>query len=251
MVLKSRPPSAPSPFRRTLRQQRGIRDWLVGFIVVCLLLAGAVVIGDSAKRWLETLGIFQDRTTETAPIYVSVAGRRLTIPANWIRIPSERDGGEQSQLDLELHFPDLEGYSAQRAASFDDITRNSPIVNLVIRPKQTTTDTAGRLATIYEHFLGEKATDAPEGLVGYRLRPESGLANEVVYFENGSTRPYAVHCQVESSGAELPQSLCLREIHAGDAISVQIRFHKGLLPQWRQMDKDLRRKLGSIGLFTQ
>lgn len=232
--------------------RRGVRDWLMGFLTICAAIIILVLAGDRLWNWVSSLGVLADRTTEAAPVYVTIANRQLSVPANLIRFSYQRDGGTQNRLDLALHWPDFGGYSEAQSADFEKVGNDAPVVYLAIRPRETTTDTAGRLATIYDHFLGNPVGDAPAGLVGYALQPESGLSDENVYFEPGSTSPYAVHCQIaRPAGSDGPEPLCLREIHAGEAISVQIRFHRGLLPHWKEVDQGVKKVLAGIGLFSQ
>lgn len=244
-----------------------IFGWLTGFLAICLAIVGLGFAASQLHDVFAQAGFFADRSDDPTPVSIEIAGRELHVPAKLIRFARQRNGGSLDQLDLAVLWPSLEGYSGARKADFDNVTASSPVIDLTIRPRQTTTDTAGRLATIYHHFFGSEASDAPDGLVGYTLTPDSGLADEIVYFESGSTRPYAVHCQTgvvtavggarpsatapSNAGEIAPPPLCLREIHAGDdALSVQIRYHRPLLKDWKAMDAALRHLLAAIGLAS-
>lgn len=97
-------------------------------------------------------------------------------------------------------------------------------------------------------LLRRSRDPGPRGLVGHRLSEDSGLAGEEVYFEAGSTQPFTIHCLADDgSGYPAP---CLTELHAGEHLSIQIRFRKGLLEDWAAIKKSSRALLASFGVLS-
>lgn len=230
------------------RRQGGPSTWFLRLTTVCLALAGAIVLLDLAISWTAALSDSDGRSADPAPIAVTVGGQRLAIPGNMIRFENQRTGGPQERVDLAVHWPSLSGYDPSLKAAFLDETETAPLLFLTIRKRETATDSAGRLASVYQHFFEGAALPAPAGLVGHRLSEDSGLKGEEVFFEAGSTSPFTVHClAADDSGYPAP---CLTEIHAGDGLSVQIRFRKGLLGDWAGIKKASRALLMTYGLLS-
>ena len=236
------------PQLRRPRQRASAGAWFFRVLTGCLVVAAAMVVGDFAANWFRVNGELDGRATDPTPIAVFVGEQRLLVPGNMFRFENQRNVGPHEHVDLAVHWPTLQGYSAAYRADFLDGSPAAPIMFITIRRRQTATDSAGRLVNVYQHYFEPGALPAPPGLVGRRLSGGTGLAGEEVYFEAGSTMPFTVHCLAED-GSGFPTS-CLTELHAGDDLSVQVRFRRGLLPQWAGMKSALRALLFSYGLTT-
>jgi hypothetical protein len=178
-------------------------------------------------------------------VSIMVGEQRLTIPANMLRFANQRTPEPQERVELAVHWPSLEGYAPALREAFLDGSADAPVLFLSIRARETATDSAGRLASVYRHFLDDTALDAPPGLVGRKLTQDSGLAGEEVFFEAGSTDPFTAHCL--AADADVP-AICLTEVHAGRSLSVQVRFRKGLLADWADIKSATRLMLLRFGV---
>lgn len=230
------------PLRRGL-----VEVWVLRLMTLCLALAGAMFALDAVLQWSTALER-DDVSADPAPVFFTVAGARFLVPGNMVRFADQRAGGEREQVDIAFLWPSFTGYSTDDAAAFADVGADSRVVLLTIRPRLTETDTAGRIAAIYRHYFQPSDSPPVEGLAGYRLDPRSGLADEEVFIEAGSTRPFAAHCTL----GDLPDmpADCIREIHAGETLSVQIRFRRSLLDRWQDLDRGVRALLASFGVLS-
>ncbi|BBE70513.1 hypothetical protein [Oharaeibacter diazotrophicus] len=220
--------------------------WALRVATSCVIVAGGLVLADIVIGWTRTVADIEGRVTDPTPIATFVGDQRLTIPANMFRFENQRVVGPQDHVELAVSWPAFAGFTAESRAAFLDGSADAPVVFLTIRKRDTATDSAGRVANVYQHFFENTALAAPDGLVGHRLGEDSGLAGEEVYYEAGSTRPFTTHCLApDGSGYPAP---CLTEIHAGSDLSVQIRFRKGLLPHWRGIAEGVRGLLLSFGV---
>ena len=245
------PEDDPARFqvRRTKRRPRASSTtWFLRVTTICLAVTGVLVIGNLALSWSQILGDPNGRTVDDAPITLFLADQRLTIPANMFRFADQRTVGPHERIELAVHWPTLEGYSLERRQDFLDGTENAPVLFLTIGRRQTATDSAGRLANVYQHYFDDDRLDAPEGLVGRILNEDSGLYGEEVYFEAGSTDPFTTHC-LAADASNYP-SPCISEIHAGDSLTVQLRFRKGLLADWASIKAASRALLLSFGVTS-
>jgi hypothetical protein len=220
--------------------------WSLRITTTCLIVAGLMVLGDMVLGWTRTFGDVDGRASDPTPIVLFVGEQRLTIPANMFRFENQRNVGPHEHVELAVHFPTLQGYTPERRDDFLDGSSEAPVLYVTIKRRDTATDSAGRLANVYRHFFGDEVLAAPDGLVGHMLNTESGLAGEEVYFEAGSTDPFTTHCLApDGSGYPAP---CLTEIHAGDGMSVQVRFRKGLLPHWAGIKQSVRSLMLGFGV---
>lgn len=237
----------PSRFQvRRPAKRASATVWLLRATTACFIIAGAIVLGDMVLGWTRNFGDLDGRTADPTPMVVFVGGQRLTVPANMFRFENQRTIEPQQQVDLAVHWPSLDGYGPAHREAFLDGSAEAPLLFVTIKKRDTATDSAGRLANVYQHFFQPGALPAPEGLVGRRLSEDSGLGGEEVYFEAGSTAPFTTHCLApDGSGYPAP---CLTEIHAGENLSVQIRFRKGLLADWAAIKSSTRGLIMSFGV---
>ncbi len=232
---------------RRRRAQGSDGGWTFRILTFCLMIAGTLLVVDYAIRWSGEFHGENDRSVTPTPIPVDVAGTRLMIPANMIRYEGQRRGEPLGRVDLMVHWPTMTGYSVERRADFADDGDTPPFFALTIQQRQAATDSAGRLSSVYQHFFTDRRVEAPAGLVGRELSEDSGLAGEEVFFEAGSTSPFTVHC-MRDDGSGFPTN-CMSEFHAGETLSVQLRFRKGLLPHWREITRQTRALLTGFGVF--
>jgi hypothetical protein len=230
---------------RTASRRASSSAWSLRILTTCLLIAGLLAVGDFMLSWSSALGSPGGRVTDPTPISITVGGQRLAIPSNMLRFANQRTPEAQERVELAVHWPSLEGYAPALREAFLDEGPNAPVLFLSIRTRQTATDSAGRLASVYRHFLDDTPLEAPAGLVGRHLTQESGLAGEEVFFEAGSTDPFTAHCLAADAGVP---AICLTEVHAGQSLSVQVRFRKGLLADWADIKSATRLLLLRLGV---
>lgn len=222
--------------------------WALRVVTTCLMIAGVLVLADIVIGWTRNIGDIDGRSADPTPIAVTVGDQRLSIPANMFRFDNQRVLAPQEHVELVVSWPEFRGYAPDRRAAFLNATASAPLVFLTVKRRDTATDSAGRLASVYQHFFEDDPLTAPAGLVGRRLTADSGLGGEEVFFEPGSTAPFTTHCLApDGSGYPAP---CITEIHAGSDLSVQIRFRKGLLPQWRSIRDGVRTLLLQFGVTS-
>jgi hypothetical protein len=173
----------------------------------------------------------------------------LTIPANMFRFENQRGSTPQDHIELVVRWPNFEGYDISNRADFLNGSVDAPLIFMTISARKSPDDSASRLATVYRHFFDEAVLPAPEGLIGHRLRADSGLRGEDVYFEAGSTDPFTAYClPLDTSGYPAP---CLTEFHGGRNLAVKLRFRRGMLHHWSGIKTGSRVLLASFGLPVQ
>lgn len=177
--------------------------------------------------------------TDSAEIFMLDIGRdRLKLPANVIRFDTQRRNGTAERVDLYLSWPDLGGYSHEKSALFNDLSKSRSLIFLQITQSVMSRDMSGRVEPIYSHYFTGKPENWGDGLTLHHFAPEAGYQNDVLLT---ASRPgetdYAVRCILPESGAGATAGDCQRDIHIGNDLSVLYRFSSNLLPQWREIDR--------------
>jgi hypothetical protein len=212
---------------------------VIGLVAVALAAAVvAVLLRDDGRTATET---------SPEPVRLVVGGRPLMIPRNAVRFADQRVPGPQARIDLALSWPELEGRTEATAARFDTPDYARDIVHLTLRPRHEGADGAARLATVYARFFIGEPWEGPGGLQGRRLAPKSGYSDEEIFFETGVVRPFVARCFPLAPGE--PTAMCLSDTLHG-AISVELRFPKALLADWRALDAALDSRLAGWGIET-
>ena len=130
--------------------------WLIplAFLAVIVLLSALFLLYDLRPAPGPRIG----RTADAAPVALTVASLRLTVPANYLDSPNAREGGEQGALTITALLPDMRGYSAGDAHLFNGNPPDSPLVHLQFKGGENDLDAAERMERVYRPYLA-----APEG----------------------------------------------------------------------------------------
>ncbi len=232
-------PEDPEAFRvRRPARRASSGIWSLRIVTGCLVVAALLAIGDFALSWSRSIGEAEGRVADPMPVTLFVGRQRLTVPANMFRFADQRTVGPHEEVDLAIHWPSMEGWTPARRDAFLDQGEDAPVLFVTLKRRATATDSAGRLASVYLHFLDDEALPAPAGLAGRALQMDAALAGEEVYFEPGSVAPFTAHC-LSPDGSGFP-ALCMTEIHAGEDLSIQVRFRKGLIGDWAALKEAIR-----------
>jgi hypothetical protein len=178
------------------------------------------------------------------PVAISIGGEALVIPANLIRFPEDRRGGLVTAVDLLVLWPNLDGYSEERAEQFRDGSARAPLLYVTITEAETSLDSSARLADVYSRYFAGAPVPGPGYLTGRRMDQESPWRDEIVYFEPRGDEPYVVRCLAEET-AEIPAT-CIREVNIGHGLTMIYRFNRAWLGDWRTMDDRLLRLVGQF-----
>ena len=209
-----------------------------------LPLAAAIALAGGLVRTLRPRQGSLDLTTDRRPVMLEVAGHSLVAPANMLRSASVRSGGRFDQVDLVLHWPDLEGFSERTAADFTSGDPRAPIIYATIGAQLAPLDATARLDTVYARFFSGKPQAGPAGLVGRALGAGSGFDGEIVYFVPSAPQPFVARCPA-SETAEVPAT-CLRDINFARDLTISFRFDRNLLGQWQQLEAGMRRLAANV-----
>lgn len=199
------------------------------------LLTGAIsYIGRSYGERLSLAG----HTDSTETFQITIGADTLAVPANMIRFREQRKSGASERLNLYLTWPQMQGYTQESRARFDNLDLTNSLIFIELSEATMSRDMSGRLEPIYSRLFDGDSEVASAGLARHRLRADSGYAGETVFTAARPGRSdYVVRCMLpETIDQQQSSGDCQRDIHLGAGLTVLYRFSSTLLPEWQPMD---------------
>lgn len=216
------------------------RFLLTAVVVIALLALASLAINIYGRLYGAQLALAGH--SDSLDVYEIAIGRdTVQLTANTIRFEPQRHNGAAERVDLQLHWPTMEGYSRARRLAFDDTGQTQPLIFLQISQSTMSRDMSGRVEPIYRHILTGSPEAGPAGLQLHHFKPGTGFEGEVLL--TGKTldgTAYAVRCLIPSQDKLASSSDCQRDIHVGEDLSVLYRFSSRLLPDWKEIDAAVR-----------
>ncbi|HTJ58869.1 MAG TPA: hypothetical protein VL418_15090 [Devosiaceae bacterium] len=163
----------------------------------------------------------------------TLVGKKLSIPASWLRDNAPADEGFASSVDLELTLP------LGKAAAL------SPI-EVTLLPLSQVRPSANLLDGVYLHAFMPDQLSGPSGLIGKPLDGTDGFQDETVWYDPLSPNPFVAKCSSPPAGQTGP-ARCLRTVGLTGGIAAVYGFSADVLDNWRQFDPELKSWLGRIG----
>lgn len=211
--------------------------------VLCLITLAIAMTGRMIGGTIALAGNTTDRSLHEIVIGNDV----LSLPANVIRFESQRISGAQGAVDTYFAWPGMHGYTQQNRDIFNQTRSAHGLIFARITQSTMSRDMSGRVGPIYGRLTEGSTVAGPNGLNSVRLKPGAGYANELMYVERDAAgQPYAVRCLVENTDAAnefTTRTGCQRDISLGTDLSVTYRFSIDLLPNWREIERDVRARL--------
>ena len=129
--------------------------------------------------------------------------------------------------DLLLLWPELDGYSEERAKDFRDGSPSSPLIYVTITEDDVPVDSTARLNSIYSRYFTGPPMPGPGHLVGRRMADDSPYRGEIIFYQPRSETPFVVRCLAEET-PEIPAT-CIRQVGVGHGLTMFYRFN------WRML----------------
>ncbi len=216
-----------------LFSNRFLMKLIAGMAAMALATGGIVLGGEWIGKRIELGGHSDSRQVFT----VEIGRDRLSLPANMIRFETQRRDGPAERADLYFLWPEMDGYSPEKSARFNDLSQNRGLVFMQITQSVMSRDMSGRVAPIYSRFFEGAAAPVADGLTLHRFKPEAGYGGDVLLTAPRKGKgDYAVRCVLPEPPAASNSADCQRDFMAGQDLSVLYRFSSDLLPQWRELD---------------
>ncbi len=222
--------------------------WLYPLIVAGVTaIIGAVILVFYLSPDIETVtGGGARRTTDTTPVTVTLGARRFVIPANYIRQPDARIDGATTEIELEAFLTDMHGYGALDADAARDVTRQSPVVTIILKAGPPALDDRQKFERLYA-----PNADPDQPAYAYRdftvtpMGPGSGYAGQQVFTYEKDGAFFVMACSADDKDYDTG-GLCQREMKWGEDITVRYAFRGGRIRDWMEIDASVGELLGRL-----
>lgn len=223
-------------------------SWLYPLIIFIITAAiGAVIL------WLyigpgvdDIIGGNATPTAEAEVADVTIAGRHFAIPANYIRLPAARSGGDMGEIELNALLPDLRGFMLGDDNALNDVTRSSPVVAILIKAGAPDMTDRERFDRIYARNA-DPAKQAFEyaGFTVTTMADNSGYAGQQVFSRDAGGDFVVILCGGDDTNNNIG-GLCQREMAWGDGLTVAYAFRGGHLTSWEELDQSVKTLVGAF-----
>lgn len=212
-----------------------------------LLIATVIILTRfSLEVWINAAGTGPNLDAPIKLRHFKLADHTFSIPSNQViqALPDD-DAVRKGRIDLAVKWPGLEGITRENRAAFEDMSRGSPIVHIMLRVHSDPVRSSQRFARIIRPAFTEPVPAAPDGLSGARLAEGSGYGGEILYYDDvsGDDR-FTIRCSGEDSAAAPAE--CLRHIQIAPNIALEYRYRIGLLTQWQEIESTIVQFVGAL-----
>jgi hypothetical protein len=223
--------NSQAPVSRSLFDARGSKR-LFAVAAILALLAVLISVGGSwLGRSLALAGHTQDRTLRE----IVIGNNVLAVPSNAIRFAEARIDGVTERLDLYLHWPELDGYTAATRNAFNNATNEKRILFLAFEEAAMSRDMTGRLEPIYRQLIERSGRDLGNGLTAYGFTEASGYRDEELVVGRGAS-PFVARCLTRPAAKE-SLAPCERDLRLGEDLSLTYRFPREMLTRSSALDQ--------------
>ncbi|MBS9720555.1 hypothetical protein JYU29_07640 [Tianweitania sp. BSSL-BM11] len=229
-----------TPISRSLFDTRASKR----LVAVAISVAVVTALISVAGSWLGPLLALSGHTEDQTLREIVIGNNVLAVPSNTIRFDEARVDGVTDRLDLYLHWPELDGYTAGTRDAFNNAEPEKRILFLTFEEATMSRDMTGRLEPIYRQLIEQEGRATDGGLTAYEFTETSGYTNEELVVGPGAT-PFVARC-LTGQAAETALAPCERDLRMGEELSLTYRFPRGLLEQWSALDEAVKKRAQSF-----
>ncbi len=200
--------------------------WSVGgillkvvLIAAVLGLAGCPIAYILWPRWSDQIAI------DAPTLPMTIGGLALNVPPAAIRIALQRRTGAQDRIDLVFLWPSLAPPDPALKPTPADMLTLTDRVFVTIAISDGTPPPLQRFKTIYPHYLADKASAGPDGLLMQSFRVDTPYQGEDLLYEPSAPERFLVRCTRKSGPAP---GMCLHEQRIANA-DITVRFPRDWL----------------------
>lgn len=203
-------------------------------MTITLILAGAVLIGQNAMRYVGLiLPTSSVERGDAATYNLVVGGINFEMPTDYLRFAEQHRDGILPSIDLTLSWPNLEplGEAGVFQTSHYDAT-----IFISVMEGNGILDTTELLSSVYREVFVGPVEHTAHGLIRRKLDEDAGYKDETVVFDISRGTGFAARC---SSGGATVWETCYRDVLLTNGLAVKYRFSPELLTDWEALDAAL------------
>jgi hypothetical protein len=184
----------------------------------------------------ELLGQNPRASAESRKIEAVVSSTRFLIPENFTRYPSQRSGGNHTEIAMHALLPDFTPYAPSLDEEFLDNSADSKVIFFTLHEAGAMLPAKRRLNEIYaRHFASSTPEADPTGLDRYAFNDNSGYRDQdLLVSKDKDNRLILLMCQRRSELVESPN--CTRTLLLTRTLALTYRYKRSHLKDWRRID---------------
>jgi hypothetical protein len=224
-----------SEHRRQQLRERSLGLFILLFLVGFVIFSGVIL----AYYFLPNPDLlFSSQRNDDRPgnqlVHISMLGSDFYVPASILRRVKRRVFGSVEQIDVQIPWP--YDHLAVISGTVQDTVdfRDWVLITFVPRPDRIPPDE--RYAVVDKYYFAGPPKEGPNGMLEYAFKPDSPYWDLQLFVDESSgPKPAAIRCNLKASS--LGPILCEREVQVTAAITARIRFARGHLKHWREIER--------------
>jgi hypothetical protein len=224
-----------SEYRRQRFRERSVGLFIFLFLVGFVIFGGAIL----AYYFIPNPDLLfssgeQDRRPRNRLVQISLSGSEFYIPASILKRVKRRVFGAVEQIDVQIPWP--YDHLAVISGTVRDTVDIRDWVLITLIPRQNRIPPDDRYASVDRYYFAGPPREEASGLLRYDYRADSPYKDLQLFIDKRSgRRPAAIRCDVKASS--LGPILCERELPATAEITARIRFARGHLEDWQEIER--------------
>lgn len=184
----------------------------------------------------ELLGQNPRASAERRNVEAVVGATRFLIPENFTRYPSQRSGGNHTEIAMHALLPDFTPYAPSLHEEFLDNSPNAPVIFFSLHEAGATLPAKRRLNEIYaRHFTSSTPESDPTGLDRYSFKDNSGYRDQdLLVSKDKDGRLILLLCQRHTELNESPN--CTRTLLLTRNLALTYRYKRARIKEWQRID---------------
>jgi hypothetical protein len=234
----SKPKQVISHYHTQYRRQR-LRERSIGFIIFFFLIGFVLFSGAILAYYFIPSPdlLFSTAEEKQRPgnrlVQISMLETDFYIPDSILKRVKQRVFGSVEQIDVQIPWP--YDHLAVISGTVEDTTdfRDWVLITFVPRPNRMPPDE--RYTTVDKYFFAGPPSADPSGLLKYDYKADSPYRDLQLFVDaRPGRKTAAIRCDVKASS--LGPILCERELPVTAAITARIRFARGHLDEWMEIE---------------
>lgn len=181
-------------------------------------------------------------------VRVEVGGTLFAIPAHYTRSRKARRAGLMAHIDLQALGSDLMPYRPDLAADFLRTDATSSLIIISLRTGAEALPERRRFDAIYKPYLRGGGTVDDNGLQVFTFRDNGPYAGKQLFrgLPLGAREKRLAPPLLLCDGPDIGGAQCESRFALGGTAQVSYRFKRHLLPQWEELDANIRALIRSF-----
>lgn len=224
----------------------------IGIFLATLVLCAIFLYYYVGPSYEEFKGDLPSPAITEEAIDVIIAERSFAPAANYTVYPRARRGGAREEISLYALWPTMDGYTPAHRREFVDDDPKTRRIYITISTRNSVLSEADRIESLYlPNVIDRRGVRTPYQLTKYAFSerrsdvPTNGYADtELLVGADTDENVVALFCFEERD--DIPSPECWRNYEYADGISVNYRFKRPYLPEWRAIDAEVRAYIAGI-----